>query len=121
MKKELDIHNYAVKVKSGLKRLEESEISAVNKKRIIEFTDYCTVSGIGLPRIERYLGILAYWARLLGKDFDKVTKEDMMKAVKKLQDTEKYAPWTKSTYKSMIKRFYKCLKITQKKRRNQKN
>ena len=53
---------------------------------------------------------MKHWALLLGKDFDKATKEDIMRAVRAVQETEKYSPWTKSTYKTMLKRFFKWLK-----------
>lgn len=56
------------------------------------------------------MGVLLHWADLINKDFDKATKEDIMQAVRVIQEDKKYTPWTKATYKIMLKRFYKWLK-----------
>ena len=48
-------------------------------------------------------------ARRINKDFDKATKEDIMKFVEYLE-TSRYKDWTKHTYKQILKRFYKWLK-----------
>ena len=112
MKKEIDIHNYPKKLESAIKLVKNSAISSGNKKLIIDFKDFCSLNGIGLPRMIRYLGILKDWARMLKKDFDKAKKEDIMKAVKVIQENERYSAWTKATYKIMLKRFFKWLLLS---------
>ena len=47
---------------------------------------------------------------LMNVDFDKATKADIIRAVRIIQENDKYRPWTKSTYKIMLKRFYRWLK-----------
>ena len=110
MKEEIDIHNYPNRLASVTKLVKKSAISEQNKKLIFEFHEYTILDGISIARRSRYLGILKNWAVILGKDFDKASKEDIMRSVRIVQETEKYSPWTKSTYKTMLKRFYKWLK-----------
>lgn len=113
MKKEIDIHGYSRRLELGIKLVEKSNISKKNKKLIFDFKDYAKVeAGLGTPRIARYMGILKDWALILKKDFDKCTKEDIVKAVSKIQDKENYTAWTKATYKIMLKRFFRWLKNT---------
>jgi integrase/ribosomal protein L40E len=68
------------------------------------------LDGIGLPRQERYLGVLKQLAEILQVDYDKATIEDIRNVVRIIQENEKHSPWTKSTYKIMLKKFYKWLK-----------
>ncbi|MFO7992506.1 MAG: hypothetical protein R6U61_09510 [Thermoplasmata archaeon] len=107
----LDIHNYNKKIESTVSRLESSDISSKNKKLIKKFDDASVLEGIGIPRRIRVLGFLVRLAEnYLSKDFDKVTKEDLKKAVAKLEK-KSYSVWTKHTYKAIIKKFYKWLKF----------
>lgn len=106
MKQELDIYNYPKRLEVALRQLNESTISLRNKELILQFRDFCSLEGIGIPRIERYIGVLKKWAELLQVDFDKASKEDIMKAVRIVQES-KHTAWTKATYKIMLKRFYK--------------
>jgi len=110
MKKEIDIYDYSKWVEGAVRLVERAPISEKNKKLILEFRDFCSLNGIGMPRMIRYLGVLKDWAILLEIDFDKATKEDIMKSVRIVQENENYAAWTKATYKIMLKRFYKWLK-----------
>jgi integrase/recombinase XerD len=112
MKKEIDIHNYPKKLKSAVALVERSDISDRDKKIILDFRDYCSLNGIGIARTVRYMGVMKDWAKLIEVDFDKVSKEDITRAVRIIQEREHYSAWTKSTYKSMLKRFYKWLKNT---------
>ena len=111
MKKEIDIYNFPNKLKNVLNRLKKAKTSEKNKQLILEFRDFASLDGLGLPRIVRYLEILKDWAVILETDFDKATKEDITRAVRIIQENE-YSAWTKSTYKIMLKRFYKWLKNT---------
>jgi len=109
MKQELDIHNYAKKLERTYRLVKKSNISEKNKELIFDFADFCKVNNVGKPRIERYMGILKQWALILNLDFDKATKKDIMKGIAYLQDCEKFTMWTKSTYKIMLKRFFKWI------------
>ena len=113
MKKEIDIHNYPKKLEQTIRLVKETRISEENKKLILDFKDFSSLEGgMGLPRIVRYLGILKDWAKILEVDFDKATKDDLKRAVRVIQENERYSAWTKATYKIMLKRFYRWLKNT---------
>ncbi len=107
MKKGIDIHNYPRRVELAIRDVMNSGISKRNKDIILEFREYCSTENISLARISRYLGVLKQWAEILNVNFDKAKKEDIMRAVRVIQDNGNYSPWTKSTYKIMIKRFYR--------------
>ena len=109
MKRELDIHNYGKKLQAALRQLESAEISDRNKQLILQFRDSCIVEGIGVPRVARFLGVLKSFAEVLGKDFDRAVRSDIERLVRVIQERP-YAPWTKVSYKAMLKRFYKWLK-----------
>ena len=112
MKKELGIYNYQRKLDSAIEQVKCADISGRNKELIFDFRNFCGLNGIGVPRTLRYLGVLNYFASLLKVDFDKATKEDSVRVVSVVQNNEKYAAWTKATYRIMLKRFYRWLKNT---------
>lgn len=69
MKKGFDIYNFAKRTELALKALKESKISKRNKKIILDFRDFCSLEGISLGRIERYLNALKDMATVLGCRF----------------------------------------------------
>jgi len=112
MKNGFDIHDFKLRAEYAVRRLKDSDVSERNKKLILSFRDFCVLEGISVGRIERYLCVLRLLAELLKKDYDKATKNDIIKLVTTIQTNENLAAWTKSTYKKMLKRFYKWLKKT---------
>jgi integrase/ribosomal protein L40E len=112
MKKEIDIHDYPKKLQAAISYVEKAPISQRNKKLISDFKDDCSLIGMGLPRIVRYLQVLPRLAKILSIDFDKATKSDVAHLVRTIQENERHSPWTKYTYKVMLKRFFKWLKDT---------
>ncbi len=111
MKRKVDIHNYKLRLERSIRQIENSDLSEKNKKLILDFKTHCSLEGLSIGRQERYLGVLKYWSELIGKDFDDADKSDLMRAVGIVQDRD-ISPWTKMTYKAMIKCFYKWLKQT---------
>ncbi len=55
MKKDFDIYDFKSRIKGAVRQIEEAKISAKNKQLIFSFRDYCSVDGISIPRIERYI------------------------------------------------------------------
>lgn len=109
MKQAIDIHNYRRLLQKALDKLREAPISRKNKQLIRGFQEHCSTKGLGLPRQERYVRVLSRMAAQFGKDFDRVTKTDIVKLVKGIQEGA-YSPYTRSMYKAMLKTFYKWLK-----------
>lgn len=110
MKPERDIHNYGKQYENMKHLLEKSSISARNKKLILDFDKTCILEGLSKPRRIKIISILNLLAKnYLKKDFDKVTKEELKDAVLKLDARDDYSPWTKQSYKSITKKFFKWL------------
>ncbi|MCX6821798.1 MAG: tyrosine-type recombinase/integrase [Candidatus Aenigmarchaeota archaeon] len=79
-----------------------------NKALIDKFLEFCKANGLSQLRITKYYYTLPKIAEWLNKPFGKVTKDDMIKLVGKIEETD-YAEWTKHDYKAIIKRFYKWI------------
>ena len=105
MKADLSIYNSSNRIETALKNLKQNkEISERNKGLIIKFYEESAAQGISVSRLIRYVYILTKTAKLLKKDFDTVTKDDMVKVIGDIEK-ENYAEWTKHTYKTIIKKF----------------
>lgn len=83
-------------------------ITPKNKLLLEKFRDYCLANSLSVRRILKYLHYLSVHAKILGKDFDSATKEDIQLLVAEIEKKE-WAEWTKYDNKMMIKTFYKWL------------
>ena len=106
-----DIHEYKRKLNNSLRKLEKSKLSKANKKAIFEFHQECFAEGLSVPRIERYVFILRQIAEILGKDFKKATKRDIIRVMQEIESRD-YTEWTKLFYKVALKKFYRWLRGT---------
>ncbi len=104
----MDIHNYEKKYQRCIELIKKANISERNKQLILENNENLILEGLSKPRLCKYIEILKLLAQRLDKDFDKATKEDLRQIVSDIQQ-EKYSPWTKQTYKVILRRFYKRL------------
>ena len=110
MEKTIDIHNYDKQLVSTLERMKSSKISDNNKAIIEKFGNNCFATGIGKPRVIKYVQTLKTLALWLKKDLEKATKEDIEKIVTSIQQNSEYSEWTKKDFKVTLKKFYKWLK-----------
>lgn len=104
-----DIHNSKKNLKRIIFRLQNSSISAKNKKLIMDFHDCCVSSSLSTNRILFYMEKLFRIISLLNKDLDKATKDDIRRVVQEIELNENYTEWTKNNYKVTLKKFYKWL------------
>ena len=105
-----DIHDYAGRHECEMRSLARAEILEKHKDAIRAFDRHLAVLGMSIPRRTKYLSVLKVIARQLGKiSFEGATKEDITDLVCWMQESN-YTEWTKKSYKSMLKRFYKWLK-----------
>ena len=109
MAPKVDIHNYDYKYKRALRNLEEADITDRNKEHIAKFDRCCGLEGLSVSRRIRIIGILIMFARLLGRDFDKASKEDLKDVVLRIESRKDLSVATKHTYKAVLKKFYKWL------------
>lgn len=102
-----DLYNSNQRLKAIIKRIDDSKDS--NKKVILQFVDNCFAKGLGAGRVLCLLSRLKRLSSMLGKEFEKANKEDIMRLVQKLEMSN-YAESTKAGYKSCLKQFYKWLR-----------
>ncbi|MBW2969095.1 tyrosine-type recombinase/integrase [Candidatus Woesearchaeota archaeon] len=105
----IDWHGYAHRLIQTEKAIKKSKISEKNKKLIIDFKKYLITNGLSKPRILKYMEVLKLNALRINKDFDKVTKEDMMDYISTIEQ-KNYSEHTKHTYKVITKKFFQWLK-----------
>lgn len=105
----MEIHNFEMQFQSAKKIVSESKYSDRNKELILKFVDDLALENLSKPRLSKYLCIMNQITRRLGIDLDKASKDDVKKLVSQIQQNEKYSPWTKKSYKIVIRRFYKWL------------
>lgn len=110
MEKAIDIHSYDKQLVSTLERMKSSKISDKNKAIIEKFGNNCFATGIGKPRVIKYVQTLKTLALWLKKDLEKATREDIEKIVTSIQQNSEYSEWTKKDFKVTLKKFYKWLK-----------
>jgi integrase/recombinase XerD len=108
-----DIHHYDQRLTAALRNLEnDKQVLDPNRRKIKQFLEYIRAEGLSTPRQVRYTYVLRKLSSLLGKEFRRTTKADMIRVISDLekQDT---AYDTKLSEKQCIKRFYKWLRNTE--------
>ncbi len=104
-----DIHKYGKRLERKLVSIKkDKELSAHNRKTILEFQNHCIAEGIGNARVLRYLNDLPKLAKLLKKDFEKATKKDIENVLSAMEKTP-LSPRTKLDFKVTVKKFYKWI------------
>jgi integrase len=112
MKPQKDIYNHSQQLESIRKTLDNAAISARNQELIKEFDRACFMEALSKPRRIKLISTLVILARdYLRKDFDKATKDDLKNVVMAIDSKDDWSPWTKHSYKTIIKKFYKWLKF----------
>lgn len=101
-----DWYGYEEKLLSAEFMIKKCVSSEKNKELIFSFEKELVVQGISKPRIIRYLFCLKKLDGLLGKDFDRVTKEDLFSVVSVIEKQD-LSVWTKHSDKVILKRFFK--------------
>jgi len=104
------IHNFSVRLDRFLSKLNNgNEISKRNKKLLNNFSNQLIAQGISEGRVLKYLSHLVKIIKLLRKDLDKVTKQDIINLVGYIERNQNWTAWTKHDFKVTLKKFYKWL------------
>jgi integrase/recombinase XerD len=111
MKTVKDIYDYTRKLEGAQRKLNASATSNRNKDLIREFDRACFLEALSKPRRIKLIGSLTILAELLKKDFDEASKDDLKDIVMAIDGRDDYSPWTKQSYKVIIKKFYKWLRF----------
>jgi integrase/recombinase XerD len=105
-----DIHHYDQRLTAALRNLEnDKQVLDTNRKKIKQFLEYIRAEGLSIPRQVRYTYVLRKLSALLGKEFRRTTKTDMIRVISGLEK-QNTAYDTKLSEKQCIKRFYKWLR-----------
>jgi integrase/recombinase XerD len=86
--------------------LNNSNISEVNKKLILDFVENCFVEGLSQHRVLKYISSLKMIAIQINVDFDKIEKRDLFVFISELEKSDR-SEWLKHDYKVTLKKFYK--------------
>jgi integrase len=110
MESNILVHDYERRIERMTDRIGIlDDITPANKKAILDFKAEAIAQGYSKARIAKYLEILTILGRQMEKDFDKATREDIMQLVTQIE-MRNFSEWTKCTYKTILKVFYKRLK-----------
>jgi integrase len=109
MSASIDLYNYKGKLKRKLSMIKGlKDISKKAKDKILKFQRDRIAEGIGHARILRYLDDLPKLARLLDKDFEDVTADDLRRVLHEVEE-EDLADASKTEFRKTIKVFYRWL------------
>jgi len=105
-----DIYDHELQYARGKEHLEKAEISQRNKELILKFDEACSLERLGKSRKIKIMSYLVILARdYIKADFDKATKEQLKQAVLKIDAREDFSVWTRHSYKTILKKFYRWL------------
>jgi len=108
----MDIHNYKRRFDRTIERLNESDISKTNKKILLQFKDSCICENISYGKIDAYLFYLMKFTNMLQKAIEQATKEDIMKVISELNQTN-YSEETKVSFRIAVRKIYKMIRDTE--------
>lgn len=80
-----------------------------NKALVLDYVNHCHAKDISAERIRIILRFLDILARSSKKHFKELDKKDMEVILTKFVKSSKYSEWTKETYRSVIKTFFRWL------------
>lgn len=107
----MDIHKYEKIVKKELEKIKsDRNISKEDRESLQKYYKELLAKGISFGRIMKYLQTIRKLCYLLGKPFIKVTKEDFVELVGKIERNPNWTDWTKHDFKVILRRYYKWLK-----------
>ena len=82
-----------------------TDISKTNKEWIIGFKDHLLSNGIGVAKINRYLGDLIKFNRMFKNDFSTATKPDIKRIVSEIHQ-QPLSEETKRCFRILLRKFY---------------
>lgn len=110
MREAIDVHNSKWRHHRAVQWLKtDKELHECNKKTILSFVQELQAEGIHLARLTKYIYLLRTLGKMLHKDFQKATIQDIKRVVAELNNSD-YADWTKNDLRVALKRFYRWLR-----------
>ena len=106
----LEIYNRKNAYNREIIRLKEEKISQRNKDLISIFHNHLFSKDIGELRVVKLSTILRKMALITKKDYDKLTKEELILLLSSLKRNTSFSDETKADYRKAIKQFYRWFK-----------
>ncbi len=106
---EEDIHNYKRRLERTLERVDKLDLYPEDKELIYRFKDFCTCQNISYGKLDAYLFYTIKLTNFLKKPIKEANKDDIMKVVAKLNETN-YSEQTKKCFKVLLKKLYKYIR-----------
>ncbi|MCH8833949.1 MAG: tyrosine-type recombinase/integrase [Thaumarchaeota archaeon] len=113
-KKRLEIHNYDQRIEALLRNIQQ-ELSPKNSQLIINYNREMIKDSLAKATRRKHLEVILLQSRIINKDWDQVTKEDIDEIV--YQIMQKYSPESgqetncTADHKKVLKIFYRWLKL----------
>lgn len=104
-----DLHGYAKRVESYLRKLKGGNLTERNKELVEKFVNDCYSDGISHGRVYKYLWHLLKVENLLNKDFDQANSDELKAALRTIELCPAYSENTKRDYRIALKKFYKWI------------
>ena len=100
MRNKIEVHNYQKRLEGVLKRIDESSIDKEDKSLILDFMNDCFSRSLSKARVVKCLDTIERIAKLLGKPFKRVAKEDIVRLIREI-DEKDYTDWTKGAFQGL--------------------
>ncbi len=91
------------------RELVKAKADPLNAETLLKFYRARVAEGLSLARNLKCLSVMRLLSRSLGKPFGDATKDDIVDLVSKIENRN-ISAWTKHGYKTILKRFYKWLR-----------
>jgi len=103
------IYDYVNRIERSLVKLRE--INTFNSNKIIEFHKELVINSMSEATQTKYLDRLILFLKWVNKDFDKLTKQDLIDLIDtNLTQNNNYSKSTKSSYRIIVRRFFQWFK-----------
>jgi len=103
-----DLHNTKRAFVRALERMDALKIPKRDKVIIYKFKDYCLSHNVGQAKLIRYFTDLKRYILLLKKPIEKATKDDLIRVLADLNQTD-LSEESKKAFKICVKRLYKIV------------
>jgi len=103
-----EVYNYSQRLENEINRINLKIKIKENQQTILRFHREIIAQGVGTARQIKYLTTLRIISNKLGKEFPKITKEDIIDFIAYLENSH-YSEWTKRDFRLILKRFFKWL------------
>jgi len=111
VRQKVEIYNYDGRIEHILRKIKDSSISKKNKSLILDFHRNRLSCGLSKVRQYKYLYTLERITRVLKKDFESVTKDDIIDLLANFEKRN-FSEWSKHDYKVVLKIFFRWLRKT---------